>query len=187
MRFLALSVLIIFIFGSASGESGLHNEGIPDLPVYSYTWRMAEFLSDSSYDAYRHDDGRQFRNLLSFSEKLRSSEALSFVPYTCNFVELLNTAIPEQCMVNYGTEFAGESVYEIGGEPAAAAEALQVTGNFFDMFPLQISEGRGFTDDDYGFLAKGGFLSSSERHIKKHLHSAIRSKDTTFLTVSPLK
>ena len=58
-------------------------------------------------------------------------------------------------MVNYGTEFAGESAYEIEGEPAAAAEAVQVSENFFDLFPVQITEGRGFTDEDYDFLGKG--------------------------------
>ena len=125
---------------------------LSDLTVYSYTWRMAEFLDDSSYDEYMHDDGQRFQSLMSFTEKLRSSEELAFTPYTSNLVELLNLTVPDQCMVNYGTEFAEESGYEINGEPAAAAEALQVTDNLFDLFPLQIAEGRGFSDDDYDYL-----------------------------------
>ena len=128
---------------------------LSDLTVYSYTWRMAEFLDDSSYDEYMHDDGQRFQSLMSFTEKLRSSEELAFTPYTSNLVELLNLTVPDQCMVNYGTEFAEESGYEINGEPAAAAEALQVTDNLFDLFPLQIAEGRGFSDDDYDYLNKG--------------------------------
>lgn len=128
---------------------------LSDLPVYSYTWRMAEHFDDPSYDEYMHDNGQRFQSLMSFSEKLRSSEELIFTPYTSNLVELLGITVPDQCIVNYGTDFAEESVYEIDGEPATAAEALQVTDSLFDLFPLQITEGRGFTDDDYDYLGKG--------------------------------
>ena len=146
----------MLLFGIASCESAFDNKAmLDDLPAYSFTWRMAEWLDDSFYDEYMHDDGRRFRSLLDFFQKLRSSEELAFIPYTANCVELLNLTIPEQCMVNYGTAFAGDSAYEIEGEPATAAEAVQVTENFFDLFPVQITEGRGFTEDDYDFLGKG--------------------------------
>ena len=167
--FLAVVIVVSLAACSASKEESVFDKikesqaakmesdeaTLSDLPVYSYTWRMAEALDDSSYDEYMHDDGQRFHSLMSFSEKLRSSEELTFTPYTSNLVELLNLTIPDQCMVNYGTEFAGESVYEIEGEPAVAAEAVQVTENFFDLFPLQVAEGRGFTDDDYDYLGKG--------------------------------
>lgn len=166
---LAVVIVVSLAACSASNEKSVFDEinesqtaktesdeaMLSDLPVYSYTWRMAEFLDDSSYDEYMHGDGQRFQSLMSFSEKLRSSEELTFTSYTSNLVELLNLTIPHQCMVNYGTEFAGESVYEIEGEPAVAAEAVQVTENFFDLFPLQVAEGRGFTDDDYDYLGKG--------------------------------
>ena len=149
-------ISIMLLFGNASCESVFDSKAmLDDLPAYSFTWRMAEWLDDSLYDEYMHDDGQWFQSLLAFSEKLRSSGELTFIPYTTNSVELLNLTIPEQCMVNYGTEFAGESVYEIEGEPAVAAEAVQVTENFFDLFPVQITEGHGFTDYDYDFLGRG--------------------------------
>ncbi len=128
---------------------------LPDLPLYSYTWGMAEFLDDSFYDEYMHDNGQRFQNLMSFSEKLRLSDELIFTPFTSNQVELLNLVAPDQCMVNYGTDFAEESVYEIDGEPATAVKALQVTEKLFDLFPLQVAEGREFTDSDYDYLSKG--------------------------------
>lgn len=153
---LVFLISIMLLFGINSCGSVVDNKEIlDDLPAYSFTWRMAEWLDDSFYDEYMHDDGQRFQSLLDFSEKLRSSGDLTFIPYTTNFVELLNLTIPEQCVVNYGTEFAGESAYEIEGEPAIAAEAVQVTENFFDLFPVQILEGRGFTDDDYDFLRRG--------------------------------
>ncbi len=149
-------ISIMLLFSNASCESVFDNKvTLNDLPAYTFTWRMAERLDDSLYEEYRHDDGQRFQNLLAFSEKLRSSGELTFIPYGTNPLELLNLTIPDQCMVNYGTEFAGESAYEIDGEPAAAAEAVQVTENFFDLFPVQITEGRGFTNDDYDFLGKG--------------------------------
>ena len=144
------------MFGNASCESVFGNMvTLDDLPAYSFTWRMAEILDDSLYDEYRQDNGQRFQALLVFSEKMRSSKELTFIPYTTNPLELLNRTIPDQCMVNYGTEFAGESAYEIEGEPAVAAEAVQVTENFFNLFPVQITEGRKFTDEDYDFLGKG--------------------------------
>ncbi len=128
---------------------------LSDLPSYSHTWRMAEHLDDSSYDEYMHGDGQLFQKLMSFSEKLRSSQELTFAPYTNNPVELLNLTVPDQCKVNYGTDFIEESDYEIDGKPATAAEALQVTERLFDLFPLQVVKGRGFTDHDYAYLDKG--------------------------------
>ena len=163
-RIIAGFLTVVIIFSLAACSAGKENPAaktesdgavLSDLTVYSYTWRMAEILDDSSYDEYMHDDGRRFQSLMSFSEKLRSSEEIVFTPYTSNLVELLNLTVPDQCMVNYGTEFSEESGYEINGEPAAAAEALQVTDNLFDLFPLQIAEGRGFIDDDYDYLDKG--------------------------------
>ena len=155
------AVIIVSLTACAQGKENQavnteSNEPVlSDIPAYSCTWRMTEFLDDSSYDEYMHDDGQLFQSLLSFSEKLRSSEKLMFTPYTVNPVELLNLTVPDQCMVNYGTEFADESVYEIDGEPVTAAEALQVTDHLFELFPLQIADGRGFTDDDYNWLDQG--------------------------------
>ena len=147
---------LMLLFGNASCESVFGNMvTLDDLPAYSFTWRMAEILDDSLYDEYRQDNGQRFQALLVFSEKMRSSKELTFIPYTTNPLELLNRTIPDQCMVNYGTEFAGESAYEIEGEPAVATEAVQVTENFFNLFPVQITEGRKFTDEDYDFLGKG--------------------------------
>ena len=149
-------ISIMLLFGNASCESVFDNKvTLDDLPAYSFTWRMAERLDDSLYDEYRQDNGQRFQSLLAFSERLRSSEELTFIPFATNPLELLNLTIPDQCMVNYGTEFAGESAYEIEGEPAVAAEAVQVTESFFDLFPLQITEGHGFTNDDYDYLGKG--------------------------------
>ena len=147
---------LMLLFGNASCESVFGNMvTLDDLPAYSFTWRMAEILDDSLYDEYRQDIGQRFQTLLAFSEKMRSSKELTFIPYTTNPLELLNLTIPDPCMVNYGTKFAGESAYEIEGEPAVAAEAVQVTENFFNLFPVQITEGRRFTDEDYDFLGKG--------------------------------
>ena len=151
-----LLISLMLLFGSASCESVFDSRGtLDDLPAYSFTWRMAERLDDSFYDEYRQDDGQRFQSLLTFSDKLRSSGELTFIPYATNPLELLNLTLPDPCRVNYGTEFAGESDYEIEGEPAVAAEAVQVTESFFDLFPVQITEGRRFTEEDHDFLGKG--------------------------------
>ncbi len=157
-----LAVLIIFSLVACSADKNNLAANIDpadavlsDLPVYSCTWRMAEFLDGTSYDKFMHDNDQRFRSLKTFTEKLKSSEEIAFAPYTCNPVELLDLTIPDQCMVNYGTDFAEESVYDIAGETATAAEALQADDTLFDLFPLQVAEGREFTGDDYEYLGKG--------------------------------
>ena len=159
-EFLAVVIIISLVVCSAGKKSLAANMEsddavLSDLPMYSCTWRMTEFLDSTSYDEYMHDNGQRFQSLMSFTEKLQSSEEITFAPYTCNLVELLNITIPDQCMVNYGTDFAGESVYDIAGETAIAAEALQVTDTLSDLFPFQIAEGRRFTEDDYEYLGNG--------------------------------
>ncbi len=158
--FLAVVIIILLAACSAGKVSPAENMKLEeavlsDLSVYSYTWRMTEYFDEPSYDEYIHDDGQRFQSLMFFSEKLRSSEELIFTPFTSNLVELLDLTVPDQCIVNYGTDFVEESVYEIEGEPATAVNALQVTDSLFDLFPLQVAEGRGFTDDDYDYLGKG--------------------------------
>ena len=90
-------------------------------------------------------------------------------------------------MVNYGTAFAGKSAYEIEGEPEVAAEAVQVTAIFFDLFPVQITEGRGFTDEDYDFLGKDTIPVIMGAAYKGSVSLGTGLKDITFLIVSPLK
>ena len=157
---LAVLIIISLTACSAGKKSPAANKDstdavLSDLPVYSCTWRMSEFLDNTFYDEYMHDNGQRFRSLKTFTEKLQSSEEITFAPYTCNPVELLDLTIPDQCMVNYGTDFAGEAVYDIAGETATAAEALQVTDTIYDLFPFQVAEGRRFTGDDYEYLGNG--------------------------------
>ena len=125
---------------------------LPKDPRYQFTYRVAEFLNDALYDRYQHDDGTLFRRLMSYHETLSESEEISFVPFCGNHVEILNVDIPEPCVVNYGEEFMNESFYEIDGEKAVAAEAIQIFESFLDLFPLEIADGRGFIESDFRYM-----------------------------------
>ena len=128
---------------------------VPYNSLYDAAYRVSEYLDDESFDEYLHGDDSLFRRVLSFQDGIRRAEDFRFIPFSCNPTEIIGTTIPEQCLVNYGTEFAEDSSYEIEGEAVVAAEAIQITESFFDLFPVTVAEGRSFTDQDYDFIRSG--------------------------------
>ena len=125
---------------------------LADHPMYSYTYRTSEYLDDNTYDEYLSDEGTLFRCLMDYQKSLQTSSQLAFIPYSNNLVELVSTDIPDQCMVNYGTQFEEDSRYEYQGEPVTAAEAIQITDDYFELFPLSIDQGRNFEEGDCNYL-----------------------------------
>lgn len=124
----------------------------PEDPRYRYTYPVAEYLGEETYEQYLSDDGTRFRSLLGFYDALVGSEQLTFASFAGNTVELLNVEVPRNCVEEYGTEFEKDSYYKIEGEPAVATKAIQVFEPFLDLFPLEIEEGRDFTESDYHFF-----------------------------------
>ena len=125
---------------------------LPDDPRYKYTYPITEVLDDEAFDRYLDDDGTLFQKVQAYYKSLSGSEAFTFVPFAANPLELVNIQIPEHCVCNYGTEWEEDSYYEIEGEPAVAAEAVQVSASALDLFPIEIEEGRGFEASDCGYL-----------------------------------
>ena len=151
------SKIFIFIFEcillcSCAVPKGDTDASLEDNPVYSYTYRTSEYLDDNTYDEYMDDDGTLFRCLMDYQKNLQSSSQLTFIPYSNNLVELINVDIPDQCLANYGTQFEEDSRYEYQGESITAAEAIQITDDYFELFPLQIARGRGFEAEDSNYL-----------------------------------
>lgn len=121
-------------------------------PRCQYTYPVTEFLNDELFDQYRYDDGNLFHRLLTYYSKLTGSDEMPFISFASNPVELLYTGIPEQGVVNYGSDYASDSYYEIEGEQVVATEAIQVFEPFLDLFPLEIEEGRGFSEADHHYM-----------------------------------
>ena len=153
---LLIGCMLLTGCASSPAETGLKaDESLPDNPMYSYTYRTSEYLDEDTYDEYMEDDGTLFGCLMDYQKKLQSSSQLTFIPFTNNFLELVNTDIPDPCLVNYGTQFEKESRYELSGESVCAAEAIQVTDTYFDLFPVEIAQGRSFEEGDYTYLETG--------------------------------
>ena len=148
--FMFLFVCILLCSCTAPKENT--DASLEDHPMYSYTYRTSEYLDDNTYDEYLSDDGTLFRCLMDYQKSLQSSSQLAFIPYSNNLVELVSTDIPDQCMVNYGTQFEEDSRYEYQGEPITAAEAIQITDDYFELFPLSIDQGRSFEEGDCNYL-----------------------------------
>jgi len=131
------------------GRSRIDNAVDTNRSVYNNIYEFSEFLTEEQYDEYMNDDGSLFNSLLEFKHRLAESSEFEFYAYCNNFVEVINSEIPEICIVNYGTEFEEESKYVINGENITAAEAIQVSENFFTLFPVEITEGRCFQSTDF--------------------------------------
>lgn len=112
-------------------------------------YQVSEFLDEPQFDEYMNDEGALFDRLKTFQRRLADSPEFEFHAFANNPVEIISHEIPDICMVNHGTEYEDESRYEIDGEIITAAEAIQVSDHFFELFPLKIVEGRSFEPSDF--------------------------------------
>ena len=117
-------------------------------------FEITELLDEKQYDEYMTDNGTLFNKLIEFKKYMDNSSEFEFYAFANNFIEAIETEIPDACTVNHGTEFENESKYEIDGESVTAAEAVQVSENFFDLYTVEITDGRSFAKTDFDFNAK---------------------------------
>lgn len=150
---LLLSIMAMMsLFGGCvrSGIDKAENSTVDtNKSVYNDIYELSEFLTEEQYDEYMNDDGSLFNSLLEFRKSLVESSEFEFYAYCNNYVEVINSEMPETCIVNYDTEFEAESKYVINGENITATEAIQVSENFFTLFPIEITEGRCFQSTDF--------------------------------------
>ena len=148
---LSIMAMMSLLFGCARSEIDKAENSTVDTnkSVYNDIYELSEHLTEEQYDEYMNDDGSLFYSLLEFGNRLTESSEFEFYAYCNNFVEVINSEIPETCIVNYGTEFETESKYVINGENITATEAIQVSKNFFKLFPIEITEGRCFQSTDF--------------------------------------
>lgn len=118
---------------------------------YVNVYEVSEYLTEDQYDEYMNDDGTLFHRLLEYRHLLTDCSEFEFFAYCNNFIEVINNEIPEICYVNFGTEFQAQSEYVINGENITAAEAIQVSENYFSLFPIDITAGRGFQSTDFDY------------------------------------
>ena len=118
-------------------------------------FEVSELLNDEAYRQYMNDDGKWFRKALKYKRQLESASEFEFFSFANNFIEIIGSDIPAACVVNHGTDFEAESMYEIDGDCVTAAEAIQVSESFFDLFPMEIAEGRGLIPSDFDMDGDG--------------------------------
>lgn len=135
---LLLTVLFgLFLCGCAKQENTSVN-----------VYKLTESLDDEAYSAYVDGDPVLFDKLNVFKNKLTASPDFDYYSYAENEAEVLYAVMPDECMLNYGTEFASESRYDIEGESATCVNAIQVSDNYFSLFPMDVSAGRAFDEKD---------------------------------------
>ena len=115
-------------------------------------YKLTEFLDDETYGMYIDGDDDLFNKLGIFKDKLmNSSDEIRYYSYAENCIEVISLDIPDECVINSGNEFESESRYELEGDSVTCVNAIQVSDNFFSLFPIEITEGREFNDDDRNY------------------------------------
>lgn len=146
---LFLSLITILVCGCEGTGVSKTEELVTNTNESGSVYEVSEYLDDTQFDEYMNDDGVLFGKLKAFQRRLADSMEFEFYAYANNPVEIINQEIPDICMVNHGTEYEDESRYEMDGEKITAAEAIQVSDRFFELFPLKIIDGRGFEPSDF--------------------------------------
>lgn len=146
---LFLSLITILVCGCEGTGVSKTEELVTNTNESGSVYEVSEYLDDTQFDEYMNDDGVLFGKLKAFQRRLADSMEFEFYAYANNPVEIINQEIPDICMVNHGTEYEDESRYEMDGEKITAAEAIQVSDRFFELFPLRIIDGRGFEPSDF--------------------------------------
>lgn len=149
--FLFVSLITVLLCGYEGMVKSKAGEIITGAGSTGNIYRISEFLDETQYDEYMNDSGHLFAKLQAFRQRLADSPEFRFYACADNFIETIDREIPETCMVNHGTEYAAESGYELDGEHITATEAIQVSENFFTLFPLKICEGRSFEPSDFNY------------------------------------
>lgn len=112
-------------------------------------YEISEFLNEALYDEYMQDDGTGFDRLSRFQSRFSASEEFDFYAFANNFIEVVGKPVPESGIVNHGTPYEADSHYFLNGESLTAAEAIQISDNYFSLFPITIAKGRGFSPADF--------------------------------------
>lgn len=151
--FVSLIVLLLFLSGCVKNNQGVEpaTEISAEFSACKGVYWITEALDDETLDLYLDGGKELFDGLLEFRNRLNSASSFDYYAYCNNLVEIIETEVPDACLVNYGTEYADESRYLIDGKNISAADAIQVSANWFDLFPLKIADGRGFSETDFNY------------------------------------
>lgn len=122
---------------------------------YGNIYEISEFLDAEQYDQYMNDDGTRYDKLQNAKYQFDNASEFELYSYANNFIEIIDADIPDECIVNHGTEYESDSKYEIDGEKIIATEAIQVSENFFALFPMQLSSGSCFESIDFQERGEG--------------------------------
>ena len=140
--------LICVTFAGCGVQQGAESDDT-DIPESGAIFEITEILDEKQYDEYMTDDGTLYKKLIDFKKLTDNSPEFEFYAFSNNFIEVINAEIPAVCTVNHGTEFEGEARYGIDGESITATEAIQVSENFFDLYPVELTAGRSFEAADF--------------------------------------
>lgn len=148
-----LALLCLYILGAAMNASDSSTEAknkFEETYGNKTLYYTSEFLSDPVYYSYREEAGtNNYEKLKKFLISLYQAKEFLFTSVSMQDVQITSQPIPEQFLYGYENGYTLDSVVEYNGETLYTAKSLQVSSNFFDVFSVSISEGKGFTDKDY--------------------------------------
>lgn len=111
---------------------------------------MGDAIGDTDYLKYIDDDNvEDYKSLYSFLQRLYKEESFDVISLNSQQIEYINTKIPDIFLYGYEEGYADEQGCEIDGRVYYAAKSIQVSDKFFSEFDINVSEGRGFSEEDY--------------------------------------
>lgn len=146
---LLLTMASGLLCGCESQNAGTKEISIDSDSKYGSIYEISECLDDEQYDEYMNDDCALFCRLLDFRHRLTDSAEFMFCAFAENFIEIIDKEVPETCIVNHNTEYEADSKYVIDGDSITATEAIQISEDFFTLFPAEIAAGRSFESSDF--------------------------------------
>lgn len=111
---------------------------------------MGDAIGDTDYLKYIDDDNvEDYKSLYSFLQRLYKEESFDVISLNSQQFEYINTKIPDIFLYGYEEGYADLQGCEIDGRVYYAAKSIQVSDKFFSEFDINVSEGRGFSEEDY--------------------------------------
>lgn len=108
-----------------------------------------EALSDLDYYQYIDESNdSDFEKLLNFKNALLNSKDFTYIAIPEQFLEL-SFEVPEICLYNYEEGYSDSSVQEYDGKLIYQTKAIEVSDAFFEEFPIELSQGEPFSQEDY--------------------------------------
>ncbi|MBQ4429243.1 MAG: hypothetical protein II871_05665 [Clostridia bacterium] len=149
---IVFSALCLCVFGTLSEKADrahASSEKYDETYGNKTYYRTVEAINDNAYHDYCTIDSKGlYEKLLSFEQLLLNSEAFTFIDISVQPVDINMPELAEQFFYGYENGRPAKP-YRVDGRILQPIKSLQVSKSFFDEYDISVSDGEGFSEEDY--------------------------------------